>query len=161
MIYQVETRKIPQVFFEDVNIGDEIPSINRGPYTAIKTALFIGALWVDFFPAHYCGAWARRMGCPGIYLHGHQITALLSQVVTDWIGPNGALKKFSTRMVSDAFARYTSQIPDDIYEGDTLTAKGRVFKTRLNWSLLSIRILKESPAFPSWQAMKLPASETR
>jgi len=127
-MYKVETVEREQVFFEDIAAGSEIPSIIRGPYTAIKTALFIGALWVDFFPVHYCGAWAQKRGCPGIYVHSHHITALLSQLVTDWMGPNGTLKKFAARIIADTYARFTSRIPDDTYEGDTLVAKGRVVK---------------------------------
>lgn len=128
MMYKVETVEREQVFFEDVEVGNEIPIITRGPYTAIKTALFIGALWVDFHPAHYCGAWARKMGCPGIFIHSHHIAPLLIQLVTDWFGPNGTLKKFTVRNVADAYARFVSHIPDDKYEGDTLTAKGRIIK---------------------------------
>ena len=128
MMYKVETVEREQVFFEDIEVGSEIPTITRGPYTAIKTALFIGALWVDFFPAHYCGAWARRMGCPGIYVHSHLITPLLGQLVTDWMGPNGTLKKFTCQIRGDTYARFPSELLPDTYEGDTLTVKGRVIK---------------------------------
>jgi len=128
VMYKVETVEREQIFFEDVEVGSEIPTITRGPYTAIKTALFIGALWMDFHPAHYCGAWARRMGCPGILLHGHHITPLLVQLVTDWMGPNGTLKKLKARIISDTYERFTYQVTDDTYEGDTLTAKGRIIK---------------------------------
>jgi hypothetical protein len=44
------------------------------------------------------------------------------------MGPNGTLKKFTARIISDTYARFTSQVPDDTYEGDTLTAKGRIIK---------------------------------
>jgi acyl dehydratase len=51
---------------------------------------------------------------PAAIVHGLQVITYLSQLLTDWIGPNGALKKFA------------SQVRVPTLAGDTLTMKGRV-----------------------------------
>jgi len=111
-----EAVKREQVFFEDVEVGSEIPPLTRGPYTAIRITMFIAAMFTDFFPSHFDGLWAKKMGRPDTYVHSNQVIALLGQLLTDWIGLNGTLKKFA------------SQVRGDTYQGDTLTVGGTVTK---------------------------------
>jgi len=113
---KVETARREQVFFEDVEVGSEIPALTRGPYTAVRIGIFIGAMWTDFAPSHFDGISAQKMGRPGILVHSNHIFALLGQLFTDWMGPNGALKRFAAK------------IRADVYDGDTLTVGAKVTK---------------------------------
>lgn len=113
---QVQIMKREQVFFDDIEVGGEIPSLTKGAYTLMTMAKF-AAMNGDFYPAHYDNKWAIEMDrLPAAIVHGMQVTTYLSQLLTDWIGPNGALKK------------YASQVRAQTFVGDTLTMKGRVTK---------------------------------
>ena len=49
----------------------------------------------DYYQIHYDDGFARNNGLPGIIIHGALKNAFLGQLVTDWMGPNGQLKKLS------------------------------------------------------------------
>lgn len=111
---EIQAIKMEQLFFDDVEVGSEIPPLTKGPYTVMTMAKF-AAMYGDFYPSHYDNKWAMEVDrLPGAIAHGTQITSYLSQLLTDWIGPNGALKKFA------------SQVRAQTFVGDTLTMKGRV-----------------------------------
>ena len=48
----------------------------------------------DFYEIHYDQAIARDVGLPGVILHGLLKAGFLAQLVTDWLGDRGSLKKF-------------------------------------------------------------------
>ncbi len=103
-----------QVYFDDVELGIEIPPLARGPITVMDMAKF-AAMNGDFSPVHYDHKFAMEVrGFPAAIVHGLQVVTYLSQLLTDWIGPNGALKKFASQVRAPTLA------------GDTLTMKGRV-----------------------------------
>jgi acyl dehydratase len=102
------------VFFDDVGIGTELPALKKGPITMMDMAKF-AAENGDFSPVHYDNKFAMEVrDFPAAIVHGLQVITYLSQLLTDWIGPNGALKKFA------------SQVRVPTLAGDTLTMKGRV-----------------------------------
>jgi len=111
---EIQAIKMEQLFFDDVEVGSEISPLTKGPYTVMTMAKF-AAVHGDFYPSHYDNKWAMEVDrLPGAIAHGLQITSYLSQLLTDWIGPNGALKKFA------------SQVRAQTFVGDTITMKGRV-----------------------------------
>ena len=113
---KVQIMKRKQIFFDDIEIGGEIPPLTKGPYT-VTTMVKFAAMNGDFYPGHYDNKWAMEVDrLPGAIVHGLQITTYLSQLLTDWIGPNGALKKFA------------SQVRAQTFVGDTLTMTGKVTK---------------------------------
>jgi len=113
---QVQIMKREQIFFDDIEVGSEIPPLTKGPITVMTMAKF-AAMNGDFYPAHYDNKWAMEMDrLPTAIVHGMQVTTYLSQLLTDWIGPNGALRKF------------TSEVRAQTFVGDTLTMKGKVTK---------------------------------
>jgi hypothetical protein len=59
--------------------------------------------------------WVRN-GLPGVIIHGALKNAFLAQLMTDWIGEDGTLKKLGIQYRG-------MDVP-----GDTLTCKGRVTK---------------------------------
>jgi acyl dehydratase len=106
---------------EDVEVGDRLPEITKGPYTATTAIAYLlgwGGLYVrahgdafDLFSRHPAlgipNEWgvpeppervhwdpdlARRVGVPGAYDYGPERVSWLGHVVTDWMGDDGFLK---------------------------------------------------------------------
>lgn len=109
-----ELLKREQVFFNDVHEGTEIPELRKGPYTPVDTAKF-ASMYGDFYPGHYDSKWAIEIDrIPKAIVHGYQLVVHLSQLLTDWISPNGFLKKLS------------AQVRSQVFIGDVLIIKGIV-----------------------------------
>ena len=83
-----------KIHFEDVEIGDEIDPMRQNvtPRQLVQYA----AVSQDFTPIHYNTAYAQGAGHDDIIIHGALKTALLSQMLADWAGDIGALKKLET-----------------------------------------------------------------
>ncbi|MCX8125767.1 MAG: hypothetical protein N3E40_01295 [Dehalococcoidia bacterium] len=104
------------MFFEDVTEGTEIPELVKGPYSVMGLAKF-GAMIGDFYPAHYDHKWATESDrVPAVVVYGLQITVHMSQLLTDWIGPDGMLRKFGNRNLNQ------------LYVGEVVVIKGKVTK---------------------------------
>jgi acyl dehydratase len=113
---QIQIMKREQIFFDDIEVGSEIIPLTKEPIAVMTMAKF-AAMNGDFYPGHYDSKWAIEMDrLPAAIVHGMQVTTYLSQLLTDWIGPNGALRRFA------------SQVRAQTFIGDSLTMKGRVTK---------------------------------
>jgi acyl dehydratase len=111
----IKTSKRNPLFFDDVKVGDEIPELVKR-YTLQKIAVF-ASVHGDWCPGHYDYKWAQeKFNQPAPFAYGLQITAHCSQVLTDWMGPYGALKMFKSRTLTP------------VYPEDTLTIMARVSK---------------------------------
>lgn len=82
-----------QLYFEDVTEGMEIPTLEKNPTTR-QLVQYAGASG-DFYEIHYDKDYAIGNELPGQIIHGALKNAWLGQVVTDWIGGRGVLKKLS------------------------------------------------------------------
>ena len=82
-----------QLYFEDIAEGTEITPLIKNP-TSMQLVKFAGAS-EDFNPIHYDKDKALADGLPGTIVHGRLKNAFLIQVLTDWIGDEGMLKKIS------------------------------------------------------------------
>lgn len=100
--------------FQDVHIGDEIPSLTRGPLKRMQQAWMSVAL-KDPHPLHVDEEFARSVGFPTVALSGAFPVGLLAAMFTNWAGIEN-IKKFSARLTAI------------IFPGDTLACKGRVVK---------------------------------
>jgi len=80
-----------QVYGGEVEVGQEIPTLVKHPAT-IQLAKWAGASG-DYNPIHYDKDFAIANNLPGPIVHGRLTFAFLSQLVTDWIGEGGTLKK--------------------------------------------------------------------
>lgn len=98
--------------WESVQVGDEIPPLIKQP-TSEQLVRYAGASG-DFAPIHYDDAYARSHGLPGVIVHGLLKRAFLVQLLTDWLGDQGRLRKIGCRY------RGTDR------PGDILTCKGKV-----------------------------------
>lgn len=84
-----------QLYFEDVHEGTALPTLEKNPTTR-QLVMYAGASR-DFYAIHYDLEFARASGLPNVILHGALKNAFLGQLVTDWIGDHGTLKKLSAR----------------------------------------------------------------
>ena len=84
-----------QVYFDDVQEGMELPTLRKDPTTQ-QLVMYAGASG-DYYQIHYDLEFAKNNGLPNVILHGALKNAYLGQVVTDWIGEWGTLKKLSVQ----------------------------------------------------------------
>ncbi len=100
------------LYWEDVEEGAEVSPLEKHPTTQ-QLVMYAGASG-DFYQIHYDNDFAKNNGLPGIIVHGALKNAFLSQLMTDWIGEQGTLRKLSCQYRG-------MDIP-----GDVLTCKGTV-----------------------------------
>lgn len=123
--YRTESVRTDEVLhWDDVSLGDRIPSTVRGPYTATTAVafeqawggLFIHAhgYWFDFLREHAAAGianaygvpeppeavhWdsqlARSVGVPEAYDYGPERISWLSTLLTNWVGFHGFLEELS------------------------------------------------------------------
>ncbi|HUC06130.1 MAG TPA: MaoC/PaaZ C-terminal domain-containing protein [Acidimicrobiales bacterium] len=93
-----------KLFFEDVNVGDEAPSLS---HTLTRTDLvkYAGASG-DFNPMHHDEVAAQAAGQPSVFGHGMFSMGFLGSALTDYVGV-GNLTRYQVR-----FARQTW--PDEV-----------------------------------------------
>ena len=81
-----------QVHFEDVNEGDEIPKLVKNCSTQQLVMWAAGS--GDFYQIHYDKDFAQATGLKGLIVHGALKHAFLGQLLHDWVGDQGRIKKF-------------------------------------------------------------------
>lgn len=81
-----------QVYIEDVREGDEIPQLRKNCSTQQLVMWAAGS--GDFYQIHYDQDFARGTGLQGIIVHGALKHAFLGQLLHDWIGERGQIRKF-------------------------------------------------------------------
>lgn len=81
-----------QVFFEDVHEGDEIPQLRKNCST--QQLVLWAAASGDFYQIHYDKDFAQATGLKGLIVHGALKNAFLGQLLHDWIGEGGQVRRF-------------------------------------------------------------------
>ena len=79
------------LYYDDVQVGMELPELVKHP-TARQLVKWAGASG-DFYEAHYDKDFAQGSGLPGPIVHGNLVLSFLGQMMTDWIGEMGILRK--------------------------------------------------------------------
>ncbi len=131
LVWERERRGAETRFYEDVEVGQEIPDLPKGTYSVTELFLFThgvlgtgrstrGALEAEgstdlggggrFDEEHA----RKRRNMPGQFDFGPQRVCWLSQGVTDWMGDDGVLRKLQ------ASIRHPNVV------GDTNTVRGEV-----------------------------------
>ena len=82
-----------QIYFEDIEVGQELPALEKNPTTQ-QLVKYAGASG-DFYQIHYDKDFAMANKLPGVILHGALKNAFLGQLMTDFAGQQGWLKKLS------------------------------------------------------------------
>ncbi len=121
------------MFCEDITVGSEIPALVKQPTTR-QLVMWAGASG-DFNPIHYDKDFALERGLPGVVVHGQLAGCFLGQMVTDWLGDEGGLKKLSLSYKGMNFP------------GEALTCKGMVTKKYIedDQHLVVLSIWVENP----------------
>jgi acyl dehydratase len=102
-----------ELYYDDVNIGDEMPKLVKGPIMKVQHVMYAGASG-DFNPMHTDDDFARAVGMKdGVISHGMLVMGFVGQAITAWV-PSKYLKRFRVR-----FAGMTRP-------GNTITITGRV-----------------------------------
>ena len=131
LVWERERRGADTLYFEDVAVGDALPALPKGTYSVTELFLFThgvlgtgrssrAALAAEGsadlggggrFDAEHA---QKRRNMPGQFDYGPQRVCWLSQIVTDWMGDDGALRKLQ------ASIRHPNVV------GDTNTVHGEV-----------------------------------
>jgi acyl dehydratase len=101
-----------QVYYEDIAVGYEIPPLVKQPTTR-QLVMWAGASG-DYNPIHYDKDLAQGRGLSGVIVPGQLICSFLGQLMTDWIGEGGSLRKL------------TCSYKGMNFPGEALTCKGKV-----------------------------------
>ena len=84
---------VRQIFYEDIEIGSDVPSLIKYP-TLVQLVKYAGAV-DDYSPYNFDREYARSIGLPDVLVTGSLLFGFLAQMVTDWIGEQGTIKKLS------------------------------------------------------------------
>ncbi len=99
-------------YFEDVNVGDEVPPFAVKHITRTDIVKYAGASG-DFNPIHHDEHFAIRAGNDRVFAMGMMSAGFLSKMVCDYVGREN-LRTFRVR--------FTSRI----WPGDTVICSGKV-----------------------------------
>ena len=102
------------LYWDDVREGDELSVLPKNASTQ-QLVQWAGSS-LDFYQIHYDKDFALANGLPGLIIHGALKNAWLAQLVTDWIGVEGTLRKLKVQYRG-------MDVP-----GDALLCKGTVTK---------------------------------
>jgi acyl dehydratase len=84
-----------QIYYEDVEEGAAIGPLEKEPTTQ-QLVKYAGASG-DFYQIHYDKDFALKNNLPGVILHGALKNAFLGQLMTDFAGELGWLRKLSVQ----------------------------------------------------------------
>lgn len=107
-------------YFEDIREGAELPPLTK-QITTVQMMMYGAATW-DFMRIHYDADFARQRGFSGPFVDGQMLGAILAQLVVDWAGDPGALKRLNVRY------------RNFVFPGDTVTCKGQVTRKSVEGS---------------------------
>ena len=88
---------VKKLYYEDINVGDEMPKYTAGPITRTHIVRYAGA-GGDFNPLHHDETFATSLGMPRVIAHGQLIMGIVGEAITGWID-NKCLKNFKVRFV--------------------------------------------------------------
>jgi hypothetical protein len=114
-----------QLYWEDVKEGGEVPTLSKIATTQMLVK-WAGASG-DFNPLHYDIAFAKISRVDNVPVHGALKRQWLIQLMTDWIGEKGFLKKFYCQYRSWDFPRLMKTMGEP-QDGETWLCKGKVTK---------------------------------
>lgn len=89
------TQPQAKLYFEDVQVGNQIPKLIKSPLTHLRLVRYAGASG-DFNPLHTDPKVGEMIGTGGIISHGMLIMGFVGQLLSDYVGP-AALRKFGVR----------------------------------------------------------------
>lgn len=112
-----------QIYWDDTEEGVEITPLNKVATTQMLVR-WAGASG-DFNPLHYDLHFTETAGIGRPIVHGALKRQWLIQLVTDWMGDRGTLKKFSCRYRTVDYPRPMKTMTEP-EEGETWVCRGQV-----------------------------------
>ena len=106
------------LYYDDVQVGDELPQLVKNPVTLNQLVRYSGASG-DFNPLHTDPKIGEMIGTGGVIAHGMLIMGFVGQLLSDYVGP-AALRKFSVRF------KGMTHLDDTITCSGTITEKTEV-----------------------------------
>ncbi len=102
------------IYWEGIEEGEQLPMLIK---EVTATTVIYGALASrDFMPVHHDRDFAQKQGMKDIFMNSPITGGWISRYLTDWTGPEAALKKISMQ-----FGR-------PCHPGDRLSWSGKVMK---------------------------------
>jgi acyl dehydratase len=105
-------------YFDEVQVGDELPQLVKNPVTLNQLVRYSGASG-DFNPLHTDPKIGEMIGTGGVIAHGMLIMGFVGQFLSDYVGP-AALRKFNVRF------KGMTHLEDVITCTGTITEKNEV-----------------------------------
>ena len=112
-----------QLYWEDIEVGAEITPLAKIATTQMLVR-WAGASG-DFNPLHYDSAYVASAGLGQVIVHGALKRQWLIQLMTDWMGDQGFLKKFSCQYGAMDYPRHMQSISEP-QDGETWHCRGKV-----------------------------------
>lgn len=103
-----------QLYYEDVEIGSELPVLIKE--TSVEQSVRWSGPNMDYAAYHYNREAAKSLQLPDMIVTGRLKVCFLAQLVTDWIGGRGVLRRLECQH------RGINVV------GETLWCKGKVVK---------------------------------
>ena len=97
-----------QIYWEDVEEGMDLPTLVKEPTTQ-QLVKYAGASG-DYYQIHYDKDFAQSTGLDDVIIHGALKNAFLGQMVTQWMGPQGSLKRLACQYRGMDFPGQTATI---------------------------------------------------
>lgn len=118
----ITKQSIDVVAFENLQVGQLLPSYTKPPITKVQLVKYAGASG-DFNPLHTDDAFAQKIGMQGVIAHGMLVMGFLGEYVMKLAGDVAQVKQFSMRfgamtLPGDAIT-CIAQVKD-IHEGEVV-----------------------------------------
>lgn len=114
-----------QLYWEDIKEDDEVTPLAKVATTQMLVR-WAGASG-DFNPLHYDSEFAAAQGVGKPIVHGALKRQWLVQLMTDWVGEQGTLRKFSCQYRAMDYPRQMKTMTEP-EEGETWQCKGKITK---------------------------------
>ena len=82
-----------QLYYENIAVGSEITPLVKHPTT--RQLVMWAGVSGDYNEIHYDKDFALSRGLTGIIVQGQLAFSFLGQLITDWIGEQGSLRKLT------------------------------------------------------------------
>lgn len=121
------------LFYEELEVGSEILDLVRHP-TARQLVMWAGSSG-EYNEIHYDKDFALSHGLPGVVIHGWLTVSFMVQMLEQWMGDGGDIKKLSCSFRGMHFL------------GEDVICKGKVIKKYIqqNKNLVECEIWAENP----------------
>jgi len=83
-----------KLYYEDITVGQSLPVLVKHPTK--RQLVMWSCATNELYEIHYDKDFAQSKGLPDVVVQGMLLLAFLGQMITDWIGEWGTLKKLST-----------------------------------------------------------------